>query len=199
MLGEIPGLGQIVSSDGIDERLADQWDPPTLDRTTPAFLQYTSGSTGTPKGVLVRHGNILANLAQMEQLLDVDNAIACTWLPPYHDMGLVGAILQCWYSGRRNVFLSPLSFFQQPLRWLCASPPIAPRPSRRPISPTIYASARSSRQSGVAWIFRVCDSRFQGRSRSARQPFRASSRPSPNAECAMTSFALATAWPRRLC
>jgi acyl-CoA synthetase (AMP-forming)/AMP-acid ligase II/acyl carrier protein len=120
MLGAIPGLGQLLPSDTIELSLADAWAAPTLDRDTPAFLQYTSGSTGTPKGVLVRHGNVLANMAQMEQMIDLENAIVCTWLPAYHDMGLVGGIFQCWYSGRRNVMLSPLAFFQQPLRWLQA-------------------------------------------------------------------------------
>jgi acyl-CoA synthetase (AMP-forming)/AMP-acid ligase II/acyl carrier protein len=120
LLGQVPGLGQIVPSDEIDLALAAEWTAPRIDRDTPAFLQYTSGSTGTPKGVLVRHGNALANLAQMEALIDVQDAIACTWLPAYHDMGLVGGILQCWYSGRRNIMLSPLAFFQQPVRWLRA-------------------------------------------------------------------------------
>jgi len=120
MLGQIAGLGELVPSDTVDLTLADWWAPPSLDRNSPAFLQYTSGSTGSPKGVLVRHGNVLANLAQIAQMIDLDDALVCTWLPPYHDMGLVGGILQCWYSGRRNVMLSPLAFFQQPLRWLRA-------------------------------------------------------------------------------
>ena len=120
MLGQIDGLGQLVPSNTIDKELAEHWTAPRLNRNTPAFLQYTSGSTGTPKGVLIRHGNVLANMTQMEQMIDVENAVVCTWLPAYHDMGLVGGIFQCWYSGRRNVMLSPLAFFQQPLRWLRA-------------------------------------------------------------------------------
>ena len=120
MLGQLPGVRSLVSSDTVDARFANDWRAPRLDRDTPAFLQYTSGSTGTPKGVLIRHGNVLSNMAQMEQLVDVDDAVACLWLPAYHDMGLVGGILQCWYSGRRNCMLSPLAFFQQPLHWLRA-------------------------------------------------------------------------------
>ncbi|MES1213113.1 MAG: AMP-binding protein, partial [Singulisphaera sp.] len=121
LLGQIPGLEQIIASDTIDYAVVKEWKEPSVDRNTPAFLQYTSGSTGVPKGVLIRHGNVLTNLAQMEELIDVPNAIACTWLPMYHDMGLVGGVLQCWYSGRRNIMLSPLAFFQQPLRWLQAA------------------------------------------------------------------------------
>ncbi|MBI2824765.1 MAG: AMP-binding protein [Planctomycetia bacterium] len=120
VLGQIPALRTLLPSDNADPRLAERWTAPPLDRATPAILQYTSGSTGAPKGVLVRHGNVLANMAQMEQAIDVDDAVACTWLPAYHDMGLIGGVLQCWYSGRRNVMLSPVAFFQRPLAWLQA-------------------------------------------------------------------------------
>lgn len=120
MLRQIDRLRELVATDAADTSLADNWTPVPLDRETVAFLQYTSGSTSTPKGVMVRHGNLLANLAQMEHALDVPNAIACTWLPAYHDMGLIGGILQCWYSGRRNIVLTPIAFFQQPQRWLQA-------------------------------------------------------------------------------
>jgi acyl-CoA synthetase (AMP-forming)/AMP-acid ligase II len=120
LLGQLPGLRTFVSSDEIDLALADRWREPAIDRGTLAFLQYTSGSTGTPKGVMVRHGHLLANMDQMERTIDVDDAIACTWLPAYHDMGLIGGIFQCWYSGRHNVMLAPLAFFQHPLRWLRA-------------------------------------------------------------------------------
>jgi len=120
LLGQLPGLSTLVSSDDIELSLADKWREPAIDRGTLAFLQYTSGSTGAPKGVMVRHGNLLANMDQMERTIDIDDAIACTWLPAYHDMGLIGGIFQCWYSGRHNVMLAPLAFFQHPLRWLRA-------------------------------------------------------------------------------
>jgi len=120
LLGQMPGLQTLVSSDKVELAMAQEWREPTIDRETIAFLQYTSGSTGTPKGVMVRHGNLLANMDQMERTIDIDDAVACTWLPAYHDMGLIGGLFQCWYSGRHNVLLSPLSFFQHPLRWLKA-------------------------------------------------------------------------------
>lgn len=120
MLGQISTLRQLIATDSIEASLADEWQLPSLDRQSLAFLQYTSGSTSSPKGVMVRHESVLANLSQMEQALDVPDAIVCTWLPAYHDMGLIGGILQCWYSGRRNILLTPLAFFQQPSRWLRA-------------------------------------------------------------------------------
>ncbi|MBX3413397.1 MAG: AMP-binding protein [Pirellulales bacterium] len=120
MLGKIPRLHELVATDALDAAWADRWQLPELDRQSLAFLQYTSGSTSLPKGVVVRHGNVLANLAQMERSLDVPNALVCTWLPTYHDMGLIGGIFQCWYSARRNILLTPVAFFQQPLRWLQA-------------------------------------------------------------------------------
>ena len=141
-----------MPSDSIDLSLADGWNAPPLDRNTPAFLQYTSGSTGTPKGVLVRHGNVLANLAQMEQMIDLHDAVVCTWLPAYHDMGLVGGILQCWYSGRRNVMLPPTGFFS-------AAAALAARRFHvsghddwlRPTLLTTCAFAKSSRKIAASW------------------------------------------------
>ncbi|HEY4048091.1 MAG TPA: aminotransferase class III-fold pyridoxal phosphate-dependent enzyme, partial [Acidobacteriaceae bacterium] len=86
-----------------------------------AFLQYTSGSTGDPKGVMVSHGNLLANAACSHKAFHVEKDSVCvTWLPPYHDMGLIGCLLQSLYSGISCVVLSPGYFLQQPIRWLAA-------------------------------------------------------------------------------
>jgi acyl-CoA synthetase (AMP-forming)/AMP-acid ligase II len=86
-----------------------------------ALLQYTSGSTGAPKGVMVSHSNLLANLAGMHDRFGYHaETRAVTWLPPYHDMGLIGGILQPLYSGAPMTLLSPISFLQRPLRWLRA-------------------------------------------------------------------------------
>jgi acyl-CoA synthetase (AMP-forming)/AMP-acid ligase II/acyl carrier protein len=120
VLGKLPGLEAMIATNEIDSELARSWTPPVLARQSLALLQYTSGSTGDPKGVMLSHGNLLANLAQMEATIDVDDAVAALWLPAYHDMGLIGGILQCWYSGRRSVMLSPVAFFTRPLRWLKA-------------------------------------------------------------------------------
>jgi acyl-CoA synthetase (AMP-forming)/AMP-acid ligase II len=87
----------------------------------PALLQYTSGSTGTPKGVIITHGNLVANCLAIERHLGPqEQRIGCSWLPPYHDMGLMGAIILSVYNGFTLVILSPAHFVQSPYRWLQA-------------------------------------------------------------------------------
>ncbi|WP_084175319.1 fatty acyl-AMP ligase [Actinokineospora spheciospongiae] len=87
--------------------------------TTPAFLQYTSGSTGAPKGVLVSHANLLHNSAVIAERMRLGaESTLVSWLPPYHDMGLVGGVLQPLFSGFPGVLTPPMEFLQQPMRWL---------------------------------------------------------------------------------
>ena len=86
-----------------------------------AFLQYTSGSTGSPKGVVLTHANVLANLNAMGRALEVDSSdVFVSWLPLYHDMGLIGAWLGSLYYGFRLVAMSPLTFLARPQSWLRA-------------------------------------------------------------------------------
>ena len=91
----------------------------TLD--TLAFLQYTSGSTATPRGVMVTHGNLLHNLACLRDVFQFSpESIGVTWLPHYHDMGLIGGLLQPVYAGGEMIVMPPSSFLQRPIRWLAA-------------------------------------------------------------------------------
>lgn len=84
-----------------------------------AYLQYTSGSTSTPKGVMVTHGNVLHNSASIHQgFAHTPDSRALTWLPHFHDMGLIDGIIQPLYGGFPGFLMSPVSFLQQPLRWL---------------------------------------------------------------------------------
>jgi acyl-CoA synthetase (AMP-forming)/AMP-acid ligase II len=103
-----------------DDRAA-AWSTPALEPETLAFLQYTSGSTGTPRGVMLSHANLLHNSALIQQAFEatVDDRMV-SWLPPYHDMGLIGGILQPVYAGCPAVLMSPAHFLQRPIRWLRA-------------------------------------------------------------------------------
>lgn len=98
---------------------ATSFQPVEITPDTLAFLQYTSGSTGTPKGVMLTHSNLMFNFEHIRKF-DEDDAVAVSWLPMYHDMGLIGLVLQALQSGRRTVLMSPLSFVKRPFHWLKA-------------------------------------------------------------------------------
>ncbi|MBB4952243.1 acyl-CoA synthetase (AMP-forming)/AMP-acid ligase II [Agrobacterium vitis] len=86
-----------------------------------AFLQYTSGSTSTPKGVMVSHGNLLANLEMMRQRLgNTSSSHHVSWIPLYHDLGLIMNLLQPLYVGATSVLMTPSAFMHRPLNWLRA-------------------------------------------------------------------------------
>ena len=98
---------------------ADAWQRPPIAGGTLAFLQYTSGSTSAPKGVMLTHANLLHNLGVIERCFEhTPDSHAVIWLPPYHDMGLIGGILQPLYTGYPVTLLSPADFLQRPLLWL---------------------------------------------------------------------------------
>ena len=88
-------------------------------RSDTAFLQYTSGSTSEPKGVMITHGNLAHNLTIItNELKAVEDTVVVSWLPQYHDMGLIGSYLGCLYCGGTGYYLSPLSFLQRPMVWI---------------------------------------------------------------------------------
>jgi acyl-CoA synthetase (AMP-forming)/AMP-acid ligase II len=83
-----------------------------------AFLQYTSGSTAAPKGVSISHWNLTANEVMIQRAFGHDeNTIVCGWLPAFHDMGLVGTVLQPLFIGAHAILMSPLRFLTKPVRW----------------------------------------------------------------------------------
>jgi natural product biosynthesis luciferase-like monooxygenase protein len=110
-----------LATDNIASDLAQAWLQPAISSDTLAFLQYTSGSTGTPKGVMVSHGNLLYNEQMIQQgMQHTEKTITVGWLPLFHDMGLIGNVLQPLYLGIPCILLSPVAFLQRPLRWLQA-------------------------------------------------------------------------------
>lgn len=87
----------------------------------PALLQYTSGSTGDPKGIILTHDNLVSNCQVLQHNMGiVPGRVGCSWLPPYHDMGLMGTIILAVHGAWPLVMLSPVHFVQQPYRWLKA-------------------------------------------------------------------------------
>lgn len=92
---------------------------PKVRPSTVAVIQYTSGSTSTPKGVVLRHRNLLSNLDAMDWFVDrPETGVVASWLPMYHDMGLIGTVLYPMYRGWPGYLMSPLHFLQRPVRWL---------------------------------------------------------------------------------
>ncbi|MCB7162458.1 amino acid adenylation domain-containing protein [Bacillus subtilis] len=116
----LTGLNWVVTDHHENERLL-QWEPPMVGRNSLAFLQYTSGSTSSPKGVMLTHGNLLHNLKLIGEMTGTnDDTVSVSWLPPYHDMGLIGMILHPIFSGYPVTLMKPVDFIQSPFRWLHA-------------------------------------------------------------------------------
>jgi acyl-CoA synthetase (AMP-forming)/AMP-acid ligase II/acyl carrier protein len=111
--------GHVVVTDAISADDAVDYQRPKIGPDTLALLQYTSGSTGRPRGVMLTHANLMFNFEHIKKF-DEPAAIAVSWLPMYHDMGLIGLVLQVLQSGRRTVLMSPLSFVKRPVRWFQA-------------------------------------------------------------------------------
>ncbi|HEX7942504.1 MAG TPA: fatty acyl-AMP ligase, partial [Gemmatimonadaceae bacterium] len=111
---------QVVATDVLasDEQA---WSDPGVDPDTLAFLQYTSGSTALPKGVMVSHGNLLHNMVAIAHTFgSTGETSMVSWLPVFHDMGLIGCVLHPMLHGSSNVLMAPAAFLQRPMRWLQA-------------------------------------------------------------------------------
>jgi len=110
-----------IATENLTNNFALDWQPLKISSDTLAFLQYTSGSTGTPKGVMVSYGNLLHNCALIHKCFGhqpYSNGV--TWLPLYHDMGLIGGVLQPLYEGVPMRLMSSQTFLQKPFHWLKA-------------------------------------------------------------------------------
>ncbi|MGD1918166.1 MAG: AMP-binding protein, partial [Pleurocapsa sp.] len=109
---------EYIFTDSLDV-VSDRFEIIKTKADTLAFLQYTSGSTGNPKGVRITHKNIIANSEFIYQAFEHSvNSKVVSWLPFYHDMGLIGGILQPLFGGFPVSLFSPIDFLRQPLLWL---------------------------------------------------------------------------------
>ncbi|GAB3213929.1 Acyl-CoA synthetase (AMP-forming)/AMP-acid ligase II [Marinactinospora thermotolerans DSM 45154] len=109
----------VVATDRLGAGRAGAWRMPALGPDSIAFLQYTSGSTSAPKGVMVTHANLLANEQSLLHITGLtDQGGMAGWLPHFHDMGLIGMLLNPLYAGADCAYLSPLGFMKHPFRWL---------------------------------------------------------------------------------
>jgi acyl-CoA synthetase (AMP-forming)/AMP-acid ligase II/acyl carrier protein len=118
---ENPELAKLplIATDSIALNQAHSWQEASLNGSSLAFLQYTSGSTGTPKGVMVSHSNLLHNEQMIQHAFGhFDEEVIVGWLPLFHDMGLVGNLLQPLYLGMPSILMSPETFLMKPVRWL---------------------------------------------------------------------------------
>jgi 1-acyl-sn-glycerol-3-phosphate acyltransferase len=117
----LPQLRALLTVEELSAGSRDDYVALHLEENDSAFLQYTSGSTGNPKGVILTHANLLTNIRAMGQVVGVDDTdVVVSWLPLYHDMGLIGCWLSSLYFATPLVLLSPLDFLSRPVRWLHA-------------------------------------------------------------------------------
>ncbi|GGR46367.1 fatty acyl-AMP ligase [Streptomyces aurantiogriseus] len=138
-LPELAGITCVATEDIADDTAA-AWREPDLTADSVAFLQYTSGSTSAPKGVVVTHGNLLDNERVItermghtpEVIEEYGHELIVSWLPVYHDMGLIGPVLNTVYLGLTTTLFSPLHFLQRPDRWLRAVSHYRPHTSGGP-------------------------------------------------------------------
>jgi acyl-CoA synthetase (AMP-forming)/AMP-acid ligase II len=118
---EYPAFKQLhwIVNEQVDNSLADEWQDPQTTAEDLCFLQYTSGSTSAPKGVMISNGNLMSTIRdlQLGSMMDEDCAFV-SWLPIFHDLGLILGLLTPLYVGSKSVFMSPVSFLEKPVRWL---------------------------------------------------------------------------------
>ncbi|MGJ7611902.1 MULTISPECIES: amino acid adenylation domain-containing protein [unclassified Variovorax] len=136
----------MVAVDTVDIAHATSWTPFSPACDDPAFLQYTSGSTSAPKGVIVTHGNLMANERAIRDGMGIgpDDKFV-SWAPLYHDMGLIGGLLQPLYSGIALVLASPRYFLESPVRWL-----------------ELISRHRATLSGGPDFAYRLCLDRVKG-------------------------------------
>ena len=114
-------LSCLATDQLIQKQMDKSWYEKKIDLQHIAFLQYTSGSTAQPKGIMVTHQNLLANVRAIQKVTQLEqHDVTVSWLPYYHDMGLIGGLFTPIYAGAKSVIMPPAAFLQKPIRWLQA-------------------------------------------------------------------------------
>ncbi len=140
----LTAIDYVIVEDVKDE-WAESWKDPGLQKEDIALLQYTSGSTGSPNGVMISHQNIIHNSEVIRQAFGhTEELMGVNWLPGFHDMGLIGALLQPAYVGGSNAMIPPATFLTQPMNWLKA-----------------ISNFRGSTAGGPNFALEYCVERFQ--------------------------------------
>ncbi|MGB3691791.1 MAG: fatty acyl-AMP ligase [Spirulinaceae cyanobacterium] len=108
-----------IDTEKIDHQLGEKWQDPQIDQEAIAYLQYTSGSTSTPKGVMLTHGNLVFHCGNLQKACGYnDSSVTVTWMPYFHDYGLVEGLMVPLFNGTPCYIMSPFAFVKRPLRWL---------------------------------------------------------------------------------
>ena len=111
----------LINTDDIDSKNCSNFKKAVVNSNDLAFIQYTSGSTGNPKGVMLNHQNLLHNQHMIAKAIGyTEESVSVGWLPQFHDLGLIGHVLQPLFLGFPHIFMPPVAFLQKPARWLHA-------------------------------------------------------------------------------
>ncbi len=197
---EMRGMDRLVTDREIGDpaSLAGKWVDPGSGPDTLAFLQYTSGSTAAPKGVKITHGNLVENSWRIQASFGTTTtARGVFWLPLFHDMGLIGGVLQTVYCGGSSTLFSPVSFLQRPALWLETISRTRATVSGGPNFAYDLCAARFAPKIAAIWI--SATGRWPSRARREFVPTR-SSDSRKNSRCAGSGgnrFSHVTGWQRR--
>jgi acyl-CoA synthetase (AMP-forming)/AMP-acid ligase II len=111
----------LLATDEVAETEAAEWSPTNCRADDVAYIQYSSGSTSAPKGIVISHGNVMCNQEMLQQSFGTsEDSVVVSWLPHFHDMGLVGVLQRAIYVGMSAVLLAPIEFIRRPVQWLRA-------------------------------------------------------------------------------
>ena len=187
-----------IAVDEVDEARQRVWHDPEVDSRQVAFLQYTSGSTSSPKGVMLSHENLLYNAAVIQKAFgNRPDSKGVFWLPLYHDMGLIGGVMQPIYCGGSCTLLAPAAFLQRPALWLETISQTRATVSGGPDFAYDLCVRKVSAEERATWTSAVGS--WHSRAPSGSGPKRSSNlpKPLPPADSAARRFSPAMGWPRR--